>query len=56
MQVEANTSFRLSWPEKHNEVMIKLTEISIDAKNMKNMLRDIKKLQNTDHGGHIPTE
>jgi len=48
-QVEANTQFRLSWPEKHNEVMIKLTEISSDAKNMKNMLHDIKKLQNNDH-------
>jgi predicted transposase YbfD/YdcC len=47
-QVEANTAFRLSWPEKHNEVMIKLTEISIDAKNMKEMLRDIK----TKQGGH----
>jgi len=48
MQVEANTQFRLSWPEKHNEVMIKLTEISIDAKNMKEMLHEIK----TKQGGH----
>jgi hypothetical protein len=50
-QVEANTQFRLSWPEKHNEVMIKLTEISSDAKNMKGMLRDIK----TKQGGHADT-
>jgi hypothetical protein len=49
-QVEANTSFRLSWPEKHQEVMLKLTEISVDNQNMKGMLHDIKKLQNTDHG------
>ena len=55
-QVEANTQFRLSWPEKHNEVMIKLTEISSDAKNMKNMLHDIKKLQNNDHPRGRQTE
>jgi chaperonin cofactor prefoldin len=55
-QVEANTSFRLSWPEKHNEVMIKLTEISVDSKNMKNMLHEIKKLQNNDHPRGRQTE
>jgi hypothetical protein len=48
LQVEANTEFRLGWPQKHNEVMIKLTEISIDNKNMKNMLHEIK----TKQGGH----
>jgi hypothetical protein len=29
--------------------MIKLTEITVDNKNMKNMLKEIKKLQNNDH-------
>ena len=48
LQVATNTAFIQSWPEKHNEVMIKLTEITIDNKNMKGMLREIKFKQ----GGH----
>lgn len=48
-QVASNTAFIQNWPEKHNEVMIKLTEITIDNKNMKSMLKEIKKLQNNDH-------
>ncbi len=49
LQVAANTTFINNWPDKHNEVMIKLTEITVDNKNMKSMLHEIKKLQNNDH-------
>jgi hypothetical protein len=49
LQVEANTQFRLGWPQKHREVMIKLTEITVDNKNIKSMLHDIKKVQNNNH-------
>jgi hypothetical protein len=55
LQVVENTTFIKNWPEKHNEVMIKLTEITIDNKNIKVMLHDIKKLQNGHVGvGHLP--
>jgi len=53
-QVEQNTAFRLSWPEKHQEVMLELREISVDNQNIRTMLREIKNLQNG-HVGHVPT-
>jgi len=43
--VAENTAFRLGWPEKHQEVMLKLTEISVDNQNIKTMLREIKSKQ-----------
>jgi len=42
IDVAENTAFRLGWPVKHQEVMVKLKEISVDNQNMKEMLRDIK--------------
>jgi vacuolar-type H+-ATPase subunit C/Vma6 len=43
--VAENTAFRVGWPEKHQEVMLKLTEISVDNQNIKTMLREIKSKQ-----------
>jgi chaperonin cofactor prefoldin len=53
LQVAENTAFRLGWPEKHQEVMLELREISVDNQNIRNMLREIKNLQNG-HVGHVP--
>jgi hypothetical protein len=52
LQVEANTAFRLGWPEKHQEVMLELREISVDNQNIRNMLQEIKNLQNG-HAGRV---
>jgi hypothetical protein len=47
--VAENTAFRVGWPEKHQEVMLKLTEISIDNRNIQTMLHDIKRKYAFDH-------
>jgi hypothetical protein len=51
-QVAANTEFRLSWPEKHQETMLSLKEIQITNNNMREMLHDIKNKQS----GHTDPE
>jgi hypothetical protein len=40
-EVSENTAFRLDWPSKHEEVMIKLSRIEVQSEVMNERLRDV---------------